>query len=257
MKKFGLSVLALALGFTLTACGEKKTTETATETTTAEGENYDDPSLALEAQEKDFKKVKVTEQKSYSSIDPYTEETDVSAHAIIENKSELPMDLSEVTVTFKKKDGTVAYVAESHEVYMAPYILKPGEKGYVSVDTPLDIDPQELGDTDIKISPTVAIDDVKSLETEKETLNPEENRLSIKGIVKNNLDETVDDGPSIGAALYDAEGNFLATIVDGSDTPLSPGDSVGFDAYTVDLPAEVVQKVDSYKVSAIHYIDIE
>jgi hypothetical protein len=256
MKKFGLSVLALALGLVLSACGEKKTTETATETTTAEGENYEDPSIAMENQEKELKKVKITEQQDYAFVEPYLDEDSASAYAVVTNNSDQYVDLSETTVTFKKSDGTVAYVAESHQVDIAPYLLKPGEKAYVSASATLDFDIKEYGEADIKVSPMIAIDEVKSLPIEKDTMKPEEGGVYVNGIVKNNGKDSIDH-TLIGAALYDEKGDFVATTFDNVDTPLSPGDSVGFESFTTGLPTEAIQKVKKYEVSASYYNEIQ
>jgi hypothetical protein len=254
VKKFSLFAVGLALCFVLSACGEK-TTGAPTETTTAEGENYDDPSIVTEEQEKELKKVKVTDEKSYSFIEPILEENAASAYAVITNNSEYDVDLSEITVTFKKKDGTVAYVAESGEIDVAPYILKPKQKAYMSVGVTLDIKPEEYGEADIKLAPTIAIDEVETLPTEKGTLEPGENKVYVKGIVKNDSKENVDVF-FIGAGLYDAQGEFLATTFLHGDTPLSPKDKVGFESYTPDLPTEIVNKVKEYKVSASYYPEI-
>lgn len=256
MKKFSLFVVALLLCFILSACGSSQesatdTTNDSTDTTDTnnQGENYEDP-------EKELKKVKVTEEKSYSFIEPILEENAASSYAVIENNSEYNVDLSEITVTFKKKDGTVAYVAESNEVYVAPYILKPKQKAYMSVGVNLDIDPKDFGGADIKLSPAVSVDDVKTLSTEKETLDPIDNEVYVKGIAKNNTKDNIDVF-FIGAGLYDEQGNFLASTFLHADTPLSPGDKVGFESYTPDLPTEVIQKVKTYKVSGSYYPDPE
>jgi hypothetical protein len=245
-KAFGLTLLAC--GLLLTGCGNEKASTTnqaqeETKGTEGEGANSSQPQEELKA--------KIVDQVSYVFTDPYMETTTASYFAVVQNKSKVPVDITEMTVTFLDKQGTVLATEESSSIWTSPQILKPGQKTYLSADTDLDIPVDQFGKAELNVTPTYTNDTVKELPIEGDS-GKYDGTMYVNGKVKNTTKKQT-DYITVAAALYSKDGKFIGTTYGQVDSPLNAGASVGFETWSDKIPADKVPDQFDYEVLAYMY----
>lgn len=249
-KTVGISLLAC--GLLLAGCGNESAKETAskqeeTKATSGSGEN---------SQVQEELKAKIVDEASYVKYDADIDFTTASYFAVVENTSKVPVDITEMTVTFTDKEGTVIGTNESSSIWMSPQVLKPGQKTYVSTDLDIDVPADQFGKAELNVTPMPTTDTVKSLPIEGDSGTFNGNTLHVDGKVKNTSKKQT-DYITVAAAIYTMDDKFIGTTYGQVDSPLNADASVGFETWNDDIPAAKVPQQFNYEVLAYMYPSME
>lgn len=241
--KRALSILALST-IILAACNGNGATQKTKQKPAPEEEHAQD----MPSQEVN---VEVVEQKSYAFVDESSDSPTLSTFAVIKNTSEIPVDISMTSVDYFDKEGGVLGKSEQG-TQPSPYILEPGEIGYVEVWEPADVR-DTFGEAKVNVSAYSAAFDIAVLPTEKIDIKIDDSGswtdLKITGVVKNET-KTEAKGADIAAALYDKDGKFLAVMEGSVEDVIAPGQSVAFELHNPEFPGDVMKQVAKAKVIA-------
>ncbi|TYR81128.1 hypothetical protein FZC66_04490 [Priestia megaterium] len=193
----------------------------------------------------------VTGEASYPMYSDVLEKTSVSYFAEITNTGDVPIDVTDATVTFMDKDGTVIGTADSSNVWASPRVVEPGKKSYLSTNEDIDGTVETYDKGELTLAPVEAIDAVEELPIEGNT-GKVDTYIYVNGKVKNttNIDT---DYVTIAAGIYSKDGKFIGSTYGQIDTLLKPGSSVGFESNAFEIPYENIPPEFDYEVLAYTY----
>ncbi|MED3932522.1 FxLYD domain-containing protein [Priestia megaterium] len=159
-------------------------------------------------------------------------------------------------IKYVNKTGKVIdphIIPNDPDVHLAPYILKPGEEGYISAEGIINKEPDTY-DVKVKINPIKPASDVKSLKVKEDAMNQEKENhiLHITGTATNNTKQSI-EYILVGAAVYGKHDEFIGTTFQSEEAQLTPGKSISFDSTSSQIPDKELAKVKTYKVVASTY----
>ncbi|MED3974630.1 FxLYD domain-containing protein [Priestia megaterium] len=247
MKKVA-GIALLSCGLLLAGCGN----ETAKETSTKQEETKTTSGSGENSQVQEELKAKIVDEASYVKYDADIDFTTASYFAVVENTSKVPVDITETTVTFLDKEGTVIGTNDSSAVWVSPQVLKPGQKTYLSTDLDIDVPADQFGKAELNVTPMPTTDTVKDLPIEGDSGTFNGNTLHVDGKVKN-TSKNQTDYITMAAAIYTMDDKFVGTTYGQVDSPLNAGASVGFETWNDTIPAANVPKQFKYEVLAYMY----
>ncbi len=201
-------------------------------------------------------KIKIVEEKSYTLVDSITHDHVLSYSAIIKNESDKTLNVNDTTIKYVNKTGKVIdphIIPNDPDVHLAPYILKPGEKGYISAEGIINKEPDTY-DVKVKINPIKPASNVKSLKVKEDVMKQEKENhiLHITGTATNNTKQSI-EYILVGAAVYGEHNEFIGTTFQSEEAQLTPGKSISFDSTSSQIPDKELAKVKTYKVVASTY----
>ncbi|MCY9018009.1 FxLYD domain-containing protein [Priestia megaterium] len=201
-------------------------------------------------------KIKIVEEKSYTLVDSITHDHVLSYSAVIKNESDKTLNVNDTTIKYVNKTGKVIdphIIPNDPDVHLAPYILKPGEEGYISAEGIINKEPDTY-DVKVKINPIKPASDVKSLKVKEDAMNQEKENhiLHITGTATNNIKQSI-EYILVGAAVYGKHDEFIGTTFQSEEAQLTPGKSISFDSTSSQIPDKELAKVKTYKVVASTY----
>ncbi|MGF9944410.1 FxLYD domain-containing protein [Priestia megaterium] len=201
-------------------------------------------------------KIKIVEEKSYTLVDSITHDHVLSYSAVIKNESDKTLNVNDTTIKYVNKTGKVIdphIIPNDPDVHLAPYILKPGEEGYISAEGIINKEPDTY-DVKVKINPIKPASDVKSLKVKEDAMNQEKENhiLHITGTATNNTKQSI-EYILVGAAVYGKHDEFIGTTFQSEEAQLTPGKSISFDSTSSQIPDKELAKVKTYKVVASTY----
>ncbi|CAI8866050.1 Lipoprotein [Priestia megaterium] len=201
-------------------------------------------------------KVKIVEEKSYTLVDSITHDHVLSYSAVIKNESDKTLNVNDTTIKYVNKTGKVIdpqISPNDPDVHLAPYILKPGEEGYISAEGIINKEPDTY-DVKVKINPIKPASHVKSLKVKEDAINQEKENhiLHITGTATNNTKQSI-EYILVGAAVYGKHDEFIGTTFQSEEAQLTPGKSISFDSTSSQIPDKELAKVKTYKVVASTY----
>ncbi|MEJ9305961.1 FxLYD domain-containing protein [Priestia megaterium] len=201
-------------------------------------------------------KIKIVEEKSYTLADSITHNNVLSYSAVIKNESDQTLNVNDTTIKYVNKTGKVLdphIIPSDPDVHLAPYVLKPGEEGYISAEGIINKEPDTYN-VKVKINPIKPASNVQSLKIKGDAMSQEKENhiLHIKGTATNNTKESI-EYILVGGALYGKQNEFIGTTFQSEEAQLTPGKSISFDAASSQIPDKELAKVKKYKVVAFTY----
>ncbi|PFR97888.1 FxLYD domain-containing protein [Priestia megaterium] len=201
-------------------------------------------------------KIKIVEEKSYTLVDSITHDHALSYSAVIKNESDKTLNVNDTTIKYVNKTGKVIdphIIPNDPDVHLAPYILKPGEEGYISAEGIINKEPDTY-DVKVKINPIKPASHVKRLKVKEDAMNQgkENHILHITGTATNNTKQPI-EYILVGAAVYGKHNEFIGTTFQSEEAQLTPGKSISFDSTSSQIPDKELAKVKKYKVVASTY----
>lgn len=197
----------------------------------------------------------VTDKISYTYTSPFTDQNMLSAFAVIENKSDVPIDLTgAVSIDYFAPDGSVIGKSDMGTDPI-PSILEPGESGYVEVYE-MPGENVEVGEITVNTSPVEAFTEVPDklatgdVQIKLDTTSFQTPVFNVTGNLINDTDVEI-AGASITGAMYDSNGKFLGVLQNGIDDTIAPGQSVAFELFDPKVSVETMQQVSEVKVIAV------
>lgn len=242
MKKILGSLLALGL---LAGCGNEKVSETP-----KEEENV----AAVEKEEKPVKlSVDIVDEASYT----YEDDTELMGNysAVIENKSDIPVDVSNITVTYENNDGNVIGSSTNSTVWVSPHVIEPGQKAYVMNETDLPIaSSDDFKSAEMTVTPKETTEKAIELPIEGALLTADDNSVFLRmlGKVKNTSDTPLDH-VTIAAAIYDKNDKFVTVSYGQVQETFNPNQSVPFQTDSPWQNFGKLQEPERYEIFAYMY----
>ncbi|MBY0201304.1 hypothetical protein ACTHQ0_09035 [Priestia megaterium] len=196
--------------------------------------------------------IKVVEEKSYKYDGKFT------YSAIIKNESKKTLNINDLKINYINKKDQVDKNNIEASVRVAPYILKPGERAYISAEALTDLTKLNY---DVKMTlPNVKpANDVLKLEVNKNSVKinkdiQDDETIYAVGTVRNNTKKFA-EYTMIGAGMYGKNHEFIGTAFGESKDSLKPGDSSSFDLSSQEIPQKELDKVKTFSVSATTYFN--
>ncbi|MBM6601930.1 FxLYD domain-containing protein [Priestia megaterium] len=204
--------------------------------------------------EKKKQEIKVVEEKAYKYAGGLT------YSAVIKNESKKTLNVYDLKINYINKRDKLEQNNVPASVRVAPYILKPGEKAYVSAEGAIDISNFKNYDVKMTVPDVKPANDVMKLVVDKNSvkndkdIQDDETITHITGTVTNSTKKSV-QYIMIGAGMYGKNHEFIGTTFDDLQEDLKPGESTSFDSYSAQIPKKELDKVKTYKVSASTYFE--
>lgn len=245
MKKM-LGVTLLSFGLALAGCSNDTEKETTTKPTTNNENKVDKEEII------NNENLKITNKNEVFHTFNNEGEKKANYSAIIQNDSKEVVDVSEISVTYLNKDGSVVGSTVDSTAWVSPSVLKPGEKAYVSNET--DIKPtDEVDKVEMSITPEPTVERAKEIPVTGEVLDVsgENTFMSLTGQVENTTKKQTNNG-TVAVAIYDKDDNLITTAYGQLDT-MNPGQKVPFEAQSPYLNFNTVTKPDHYEFFAYSY----
>jgi len=197
--------------------------------------------------------IKVVEEKSYKYDGKFT------YSAVIKNESKKTLNVNDLKINYINKKDKVDENNVPASVRVAPYILKPGEKAYVSAEALTDLTNFKNYDVKMTLPDIRPANDVMKLAVNKNSVKINEDikndeTIDITGTVRNNTKKFA-EYTMIGAGMYGKNHEFIGTAFGESEGSLQPGDSSSFDLSSQELPQKELDKVKTFNVSATTYFN--
>lgn len=197
--------------------------------------------------------LKTEEETSYILYNSDIHYNTISYFAVIKNESEKSLDVSEINISYTDKDGNVIGSNDSSSVHVSPYILEPGQRGYVSAETNVDVAYNKYGSVNMTVSPVTTSSKVKSLLIDKHWMKIEDNNIVyLNGTTKNTTDKPL-EYITVGTAIYGNNDEFIGTTIDSKKIRLNPGQSISFESTSPKISDQDLSKVKRYEVHAYAY----
>lgn len=173
----------------------------------------------------------------------------MSYYAMIQNDSDTTIDVRDAQITFYDANDEVVGVS-NQGISVYPYVLAPGEYAGVYVyDPPNGINVDEEIHGELAVNPFETEQVVHRLDTDGINNRSDSTGLKVTGEITNNNDSSAQE-LSVIVAIYDENDDFLGLVSTGSDSPLQPGSSTGFEAFSPPFPDDELSNVDSFEVDA-------
>lgn len=249
VKTMGIAIIGLSL---LTACSEQSTMSS----NEAEGEQTQEKTDQKEQPEEKAEAAIEIQTENFGAWKDSIDNVYASYSAVITNTGDKPASVGDIQVNFEAQDGSI--VGTMPMVMAAPDIVMPGETAYIGENTIIESvsDASEVAGASANIDFNSTNEEPIMLKTENVKLNEGKdeysNAYSVTGTVINPNDEMADD-IRLAAALYDADGNFLATLTGSIMVSLNKDGKAGFELNYPELPKEVRGKAAEVKVKAYNW----
>ena len=232
MKKLLTGMLALAL---LAGCSEEKTTNKETKP----------------AEKKVEVSVEVTDEVFYKwNDDSIGGMEQITTYAVIKNTGNIPVDVSNASVTYLDGSGGVIGVTEANSIYqnIYPAVIAPDGVAYMAVNDDGGDTFKDLKDVEVKVNPSEMIVTVDELKTDKVSVKKNDS-LSVTGFIKNETDNQA-DSVQLAVGLYDKDDKFLGAVLPGSDQSwaLATDEDSSFDLSVPSFPTDQMDKVERANV---------
>ncbi|MEC1072084.1 hypothetical protein [Priestia megaterium] len=197
--------------------------------------------------------IKVVEEKSYKYDGKFT------YSAVIKNESEKTLNINDLKINYINKKDKVDKNNIEASVRVAPYILKPGEKAYISAEALTDLTKFKNYDVKMTLPNIKPANDVLKLEVNKNSVKINEDiqddeTIYAVGTVRNNTKKFA-EYTMIGAGMYGKNHEFIGTAFGESKNSLKPGDSSSFDLSSQEIPQKELDKIKTFSVSATTYFN--
>lgn len=201
-------------------------------------------------------KIKVVEEKRYTLLDSVTNDNILSYSAVIKNESKETLSVNDINIKYVNKTGKVIdpnIVPSDPDVHLAPYILKPGEEGYVSAEGIINKEPDQY-DIKVNINPIKPASTIKKLKVKNYSVNQEKDNqiMHVTGTTKNNTKKPM-EYIMVGAAIYGKNNEFIGTTFESKEAQLDPGKSISFDSISSQIPNKELAKAKKYKIVVSTY----
>lgn len=197
--------------------------------------------------------LKTEEETSYILYNSDIHHNAISYFAVIKNESGKSLDVSQINISYTDKDGDVIGSNDSSSIHVSPYILKPGQRGYVSAEINVDVAYNKYGSASMTVSPVITSGKVKSLPIDKHWMKTEDNHIVyLNGKTKNTTDKPL-ECITVGAAIYGNNDEFIGTTFDSKKITLNPGQSISFESISPKISDQDLSKVKRYEVRAYAY----
>ncbi|TGB03493.1 FxLYD domain-containing protein [Halobacillus salinus] len=251
VKGLGTAIIGLSL---LTACAEESTMSSSE----AEGKTTEENTEQTEQQEQQEKAEAAIEIKTekFGAWKDSIDNVYGSYSAVITNTGDKPAMIGDIQINFEAEDGSI--LGTMPMVLAVPDIVMPGETAYIGENTGLESvkDAGEVAGVSTNIDFSSTDEEPIMLKTENVKLNEGKdeysNAYSVTGTVINPNEEMADD-IRLAAGLYDADGNFLATLTGSIMVSLNKDGKAGFELNYPELPKEVRGKAAEVKVKAYNW----
>jgi len=253
-KVLGITLLSCSL--LLAGCGNQVSKEEETKEAKQEAvKNYFDAKQAeeeREAKENAKIKIKTVDEVNYAHYDNIMEENSVYYASIIQNDSNKVVDVTEISLTYLDKKGTVIGSGDSSSVWVSPTVLKPGQKAYVLNESEINAPVEDYDKTEVTFSPEITDERAKKLPIEGLSIDNDEDNIFINGKVTNTTDVPT-DYVTIGAALYDDKGKFVGVSYGQVQDTLNPKNSMAFQTDSYNFAAQIDGDIKKYDIFAYTY----
>ncbi|PGA17718.1 MULTISPECIES: hypothetical protein [Priestia] len=221
-------------------------------------DNINDSKQKKQNEEKK-QEIKVVEEKSYKYDGKFT------YTAVIKNESKKTLNINDLKINYVNEKDKVDENNVPTNVHVAPYILKPGEKAYISAEALTDLTKFKNYDVKMTLPDIKPANDVMKLAVNKNSVKINEDIqghkdieddqvINIVGTVRNNTKKFA-EYTMIGAGMYGKNHEFIGTAFGGSEGNLKPGDSRLFDLISPEIPQKELAKVKQFNVSATTYFN--
>ena len=256
MKK-SLGIALISCGLLLSGCGKEETVskeEQVEQAKQAVRDSFDAEQAEQERQAKENAKIKIktVDEVNYPFYDDIMEVNSVYYAAIIENTSKKTVDVSEISLAFLDKKGTVIGSGDSSSVWVSPSVLKPGQKAYVLNESEINSAVEDYDKTEVTFSPEITEERAKKLPIEGESVDGDEDTIFLNGKVTNTSDVPT-DYITIAAALYDKNDKFVGVTYGQVQDTLNPKNSVAFQTDAHNFTGHIKGELDRYEVFAYMY----
>ncbi|WP_337050727.1 FxLYD domain-containing protein [Priestia megaterium] len=197
--------------------------------------------------------IKVVEEKSYKYDGKFT------YTAVIKNESKKTLNINNLKINYVNKKDKVDEGDVPANIQVAPYILKPGEKAYISAQAVTDLVKFKNYDVKITLPDIKPANDVMKLAVNKKSVKvnkdiEDDETIYIVGTVRNNTKKFA-EYTIVGAGMYGENHEFIGTAFGESGDSLKPGDSSSFDISSQQIPRKDLDKVKEFDVSATTYFN--
>jgi hypothetical protein len=197
--------------------------------------------------------LKTEEETSYILCNSDIHHNAISYFAVIKNESERSLDVSKIKISYTDRDGDVIGSNDSSSIHVSPYILEPGQRGYVSAETNVDVAYNKYGTVHMTVSPVITSGKVKRLLIDKHWMKTEDNNIVyLNGKTKNTTNKPL-EYVTVGAAIYGNNDEFIGTTFDSKKVSLNPGQSMSFQSISPKISDKDLSKVKRYEVRAYAY----